>query len=184
MTLGQRASSLLGVYKEATGQLLYTIESRHRHFDMQAAVIFALLALASAAPAPEKLPEAGAAVAAAGGAVPAVPVAIIRQVQVNPDALGAHSSDFEAENGIAFQFSGSEGVLGGANMIGSWSYPQADGTLASVSFVADENGFQPQSSLLPVAPAFPHPIPQFVLDQIEFARLEDERRAKEEATKA
>ncbi|XP_066983729.1 cuticle protein AMP4-like [Macrobrachium rosenbergii] len=110
-----------------------------------------------------------------------LPVAILRSNQVNPDEFGAHSSDFEAENGIIFQFSGSEGALGGANMIGSWSYPLEDGSIASVSFVADENGFQPQSSLLPVAPEFPHPIPQFVLDQIEFARLEDERRAQEEA---
>ncbi|XP_066983866.1 cuticle protein AMP4-like [Macrobrachium rosenbergii] len=107
------------------------------------------------------------------------PVAIVRSNQVNPDALGAHSSDFEAENGIVFQFSGSEGATGGSNMIGSFSYPQEDGSLASVSFVADENGYQPQSDLLPVAPAFPHPIPQFVLDQIEFARLEDERNARE-----
>ena len=59
------------------------------------------------------------------------------------------------------------------------SYVQDDGTLASVKFVANENGFQPESSLLPVAPAFPHPIPQFVLDQIEFARIEDERKARE-----
>ncbi|XP_068249885.1 cuticle protein AMP4-like isoform X1 [Palaemon carinicauda] len=136
---------------------------------MKTAIILTVLALASAAPAPEKL---------TGGAAP-LPIAIVRQVQVNPDALGAHSSDFESANGIVFQFSGSEGVLGGANMIGSYSYPQADGTLASVSFVADENGFQPQSSLLPVAPAFPHPIPQFVLDQIEFARLEKERQERE-----
>ncbi|XP_066983867.1 cuticle protein AMP4-like [Macrobrachium rosenbergii] len=107
------------------------------------------------------------------------PVAIVRSNQVNPDALGAHSSDFEAENGIVVQFSGSEGATGGANMIGSFSYPQEDGSLATVSFVADENGYQPQSDLLPVAPAFPHPIPQFVLDQIEFARLEDERKARE-----
>ncbi|XP_068249101.1 cuticle protein AMP4-like [Palaemon carinicauda] len=143
---------------------------------MKTATFFALLAVALAAPRPENLE-------AAGGVAP-LPIAIVRQVQVNPDALGAHSSDFESANGIVFQFSGSEGVLGGANMIGSYSYPQADGTLASVSFVADENGFQPQSSLLPVAPAFPHPIPQFVLDQIEFARLEDERRAKEGAIQA
>ncbi|XP_064089144.1 cuticle protein AMP4-like [Macrobrachium nipponense] len=131
---------------------------------MKTVILFALLSLALA----EKLPAA----------VP-VPVAIIRQTQVNPDALGAHSSDFEAENGIVFQFSGSQGLTGGSNMIGSWSYPQADGTLAEVTFVADENGFQPQSSLLPVAPAFPHPIPQFVLDQIEFARLEKERQQRE-----
>ncbi|XP_037805133.1 cuticle protein AMP4-like isoform X2 [Penaeus monodon] len=131
---------------------------------MKIAILLALAAVALA----EKLP----------GAAPPV-IAILRSSQVNPDELGAHSSDFEAENGIVFQFSGSEGVNGGANMVGSFSYPQEDGSLAEVKFVANENGYQPESSLLPVAPAFPHPIPQFVLDQIEFARLEDERKARE-----
>nr|XP_027232805.1 cuticle protein AMP4-like [Penaeus vannamei] len=130
---------------------------------MKAVIVLALVAVAAA----DKLP------------LTSPPVAILRSSQVNPDESGAHSSDFEAENGIVFQFSGSEGVNGGANMVGSFSYPQEDGSLAEVKFVADENGFQPESSLLPVAPAFPHPIPQFVLDQIEFARLEDERKALE-----
>ncbi|XP_063596102.1 cuticle protein AMP4-like [Penaeus indicus] len=107
------------------------------------------------------------------------PVAILRSAQVNPDEFGAHSTQFEAENGIVFAVAGSEGAAGGANAAGSWSYPLEDGSVASVRFVADENGFQPESSLLPVAPAFPHPIPQFVLDQIEFARLEDEAKARE-----
>ncbi|XP_063600714.1 cuticle protein AMP4-like [Penaeus indicus] len=131
---------------------------------MKIAILLALTAVALA----DKLP----------GAAPPV-IAILRSSQVNPDELGAHSSDFEAENGIVFQFSGSEGAAGGANMVGSFSYPQEDGSLAEVKFVANENGYQPESSLLPVAPAFPHPIPQFVLDQIEFARLEDERKARE-----
>lgn len=48
-----------------------------------------------------------------------------------------------------------------------------DGQAFDLKFVADQGGYQPQSSWLPVAPAFPHPIPQFVLDQIEKARLED-----------
>lgn len=39
--------------------------------------------------------------------------------------------------------------------------------------MANELGYQPESDLLPVAPAFPHPIPQFVLDQIEKAAEED-----------
>ncbi|XP_047483211.1 cuticle protein AMP4-like [Penaeus chinensis] len=130
---------------------------------MKIAVVLALLAVAVA----DKLPLTNP------------PVAILRSSQVNPDENGAHSSDFEAENGIVFQFSGKEAEEGGANMVGYFSYPQEDGSLAEVKFVADENGFQPESSLLPVAPAFPHPIPQFVLDQIEFARLEDERKALE-----
>ncbi|XP_071521456.1 cuticle protein AMP4-like isoform X3 [Panulirus ornatus] len=108
------------------------------------------------------------------------PVTIIRSKQVNPDALGIHSSDFEADNGIIFHFSGKQGVAGGSNMVGSWSYPQEDGSVASVQFVADENGFQPESDLLPVAPAFPHPIPQFVLDQIAFAEEERKRKAEED----
>ncbi|XP_042870907.1 cuticle protein AMP4-like isoform X2 [Penaeus japonicus] len=130
---------------------------------MKIAVVLALLALAVA----DKMPLTNP------------PVAILRSSQVNPDENGAHSSDFEAENGIVFQMSGAEGDEGGANMVGYFAYPQEDGSLAEVKFVANENGYQPESSLLPVAPAFPHPIPQFVLDQIEFARLEDERKALE-----
>merc|ERR1712106_11271 len=56
----------------------------------------------------------------------------------------------------------------------NFEFESANGTPFYMTFVTDENGFQPQSDSLPVAPAFPHPIPQFVLDQIEFARLEDE----------
>ncbi|XP_068250401.1 cuticle protein AM1159-like [Palaemon carinicauda] len=104
---------------------------------------------------------------------------ILKNEQHTPDEFGNHNSDFETENGIEVHISGSQGESGGANVIGSWSYVQDDGSLASLKFVADEFGYQPESDLLPVAPHFPHPIPQFVLDQIEFARLEDERRARE-----
>lgn len=48
-----------------------------------------------------------------------------------------------------------------------------------MKFVANENGYQPESDLLPIAPEFPHPIPQFVLDQIEKAALEDAAAAEE-----
>ncbi|XP_066983739.1 cuticle protein AMP4-like [Macrobrachium rosenbergii] len=109
-----------------------------------------------------------------------VVVAILKNEQHTPDEFGNHNSDFEAANGIEVHISGSQGENGGANVIGSWSYPQEDGSIASLKFVADENGYQPESDLLPVAPHFPHPIPQFVLDQIEFARLEDEREARGE----
>ncbi|XP_064089677.1 cuticle protein AM/CP1114-like [Macrobrachium nipponense] len=104
--------------------------------------------------------------------------AILKNDQHAPDEFGNHNSDWETENGIEVHISGSQGATGGANVIGSWSYTQDDGSVANLKFVADENGYQPESDLLPVAPHFPHPIPQFVLDQIEFARLEDERRAR------
>ncbi|XP_066983690.1 cuticle protein AM/CP1114-like [Macrobrachium rosenbergii] len=110
---------------------------------------------------------------------PAAVVAILKNDRHTPDEFGNHNSDFEAANGIEIHLSGSQGESGGANMIGTWSYPQEDGSIASFKFVADENGYQPESDLLPVAPHFPHPIPQFVLDQIEFARLEDELKSRE-----
>ena len=56
-----------------------------------------------------------------------------------------------------------------------------NGEKFDLKFVANENGFQPESSWLPVAPEFPHPIPQFVLDQIEKARLEDLGKDSEES---
>ena len=60
------------------------------------------------------------------------------------------------------------------------SYTAPDGTPVEVKFVADEGGYQPDSALLPVAPAFPHPIPQFVLDQIAKAAEEDRNRSPED----
>lgn len=60
------------------------------------------------------------------------------------------------------------------------SYTAPDGTPVRVKFVADENGYQPQSDLLPVAPEFPHEIPQYVLDQIAFAAQEEAARSREE----
>lgn len=86
----------------------------------------------------------------------------------HPDEDGSHSVSFRVDNGIDFQLSGQEGEDGGANMVGSYVYI-VDGEAVPLTFVANEGGFQPESSLLPVAPAFPHPIPQFVLDQIAFA---------------
>ncbi|XP_068250397.1 cuticle protein AM1159-like [Palaemon carinicauda] len=110
---------------------------------------------------------------------------ILKNEQHTPDEFGNHNSDFETENGIEVHISGSQGESGGANVLVTdpvvplpFQLRQDDGSLASLKFVADEFGYQPESDLLPVAPHFPHPIPQFVLDQIEFAKLEDERRAR------
>ncbi|KAK4326467.1 hypothetical protein Pmani_002993 [Petrolisthes manimaculis] len=94
---------------------------------------------------------------------------IVKDDRVHPTAEGYYTLDMETENGIRRQESGSEG----GNQQGSYSYTAPDGTPVHVTFVADEFGFQPQSDLLPVAPEFPHPIPQFVLDQIKKAEEED-----------
>merc|ERR1711887_303545 len=96
---------------------------------------------------------------------------LLRSEVAHPDENGAHSMAFAVDNGIDFQLSGQEDEDGGATMVGSYTYI-VDGEAVPLTFVADENGFQPDSSLLPVAPAFPHEIPQFVLDQIAFAAQE------------
>merc|ERR1711970_808343 len=77
------------------------------------------------------------------------------------------------DNGVELHLGGEDG-----NMIGSYSYVMEDGSVVPLKFVANEKGFQPESSILPVAPAFPHPIPKFVMAQIEFA---EQQRAQQRA---
>ncbi|XP_027208926.2 cuticle protein AMP1A-like [Penaeus vannamei] len=105
-------------------------------------------------------------------------VAILRDDRVIEDD-GRYNFDMETANGIVMSESGSHGLEGAIVSAGSYSYTAPDGTPVVVKYVADENGFQPQSDLLPVAPEFPHPIPDFVLEQIAFAAEEDARRARE-----
>ncbi|XP_064094402.1 cuticle protein AMP1A-like [Macrobrachium nipponense] len=102
-------------------------------------------------------------------------VAILRDERVHEDD-GKYNFDFESENGIRFSEAGSpDGDEDAIVSAGQYSYTAPDGTEACWKYVANENGFQPQSDILPVAPEFPHPIPQFVLDQIAFAAEEDAR---------
>ncbi|XP_064093872.1 cuticle protein AMP1A-like [Macrobrachium nipponense] len=102
-------------------------------------------------------------------------VAILRDERVMEED-GRFNVEFEAANGIHFAKAGSPETENGAIIqAGQYSYTAPDGTEVLVKFVANENGYQPESDLLPVAPEFPHPIPQFVLDQIAFA---EEQRAR------
>ncbi|XP_076035303.1 cuticle protein AM1239-like [Oratosquilla oratoria] len=117
--------------------------------------------------------------ASSGGGVHRVVdvVPIIRDDRVHPDATGVYSFDVETGDGIVRS---EQGGPGGSQQ-GKVSFTFPDGQVFDLSFVADANGYQPESPFLPVAPAFPHPIPQFVLDQIEFARQQDEAKAREGA---
>jgi len=101
-------------------------------------------------------------------------IPILRDDRVHEED-GTHNFEFETGNGIAIEQSGD--TYGNKQGVISFTHP--DGTPFYMTFVADGNGFQPQSDALPVAPAFPHPIPDFVLRQIEKARLEDEAAARE-----
>ncbi|MCL4156239.1 UNVERIFIED_CONTAM: hypothetical protein GTU68_015356, partial [Idotea baltica] len=106
-------------------------------------------------------------------------VKIIRDDRVNPEA-GSYSFDVETEDGIVRSESGSPLSIDGypTGQQGSISFTFPNGEEYDLKFVANENGFQPESSWLPVAPEFPHPIPQFVLDQIAFAAKEDAEKAR------
>ncbi|XP_071516027.1 cuticle protein AMP1A-like isoform X3 [Panulirus ornatus] len=110
-------------------------------------------------------------------------VPILRDDRVHDEA-GTYTYSVETGDGIYLSQSGSEGPEGTIVKAGEYSYTAPDGSLIELKFVADENGYQPQSDYLPVAPAFPHPIPQFVLDQIAFAAEEDAARARNEASAA
>ncbi|XP_042877861.1 cuticle protein AM1199-like [Penaeus japonicus] len=103
-------------------------------------------------------------------------IQIIRDDRVHPAADGSYTFDVETEDGISRHESGGPG---GAQQ-GSVSFTFPDGQVFDLQFVADANGYQPQSPFLPVAPAFPHPIPAHALEQIERGRLEHEARARGE----
>ncbi|KAK3874683.1 hypothetical protein Pcinc_020393 [Petrolisthes cinctipes] len=93
---------------------------------------------------------------------------------------GRFNIEIETGNGIRLSQGGSpDGPNGAVYQAGEYSYTAPDGTPVHVKFVANENGYQPESDLLPIAPEFPHPIPQFVLDQIAKAALEDAAASEE-----
>ncbi|XP_042890832.1 cuticle protein AMP1A-like [Penaeus japonicus] len=61
---------------------------------------------------------------------------------------------FRTSNGINTEKVGTPGSKGQSNMQGSFSYPMPEGGVAEFSYIADENGYQPSSDLLPPTP--PH----------------------------
>merc|ERR1711931_484536 len=78
---------------------------------------------------------------------------------------GTFSYALEADNGINTAVEGIIADEGQINMRGSYMMPLADGTFALVTFIANENGFQPQSDLLPT----PLPLPAHVYDLLAIA---------------
>ncbi|XP_015595821.1 endocuticle structural glycoprotein SgAbd-2 [Cephus cinctus] len=95
------------------------------------------------------------------------PIAILSQEQdIGTD--GTFSLKFETENGISEQIQGSLKQLDQdtqAQVIqGTASWTAPDGTPVQISWTADENGYQPESSILPTPP----PIPAAIQRSLEF----------------
>lgn len=51
-------------------------------------------------------------------------------------------------------------------IVGSYSYTGDDGVPVVVNYIADENGFQPQSSILPTPP----PVPEAIQRALDYLR--------------
>ncbi|CAL7933819.1 unnamed protein product [Xylocopa violacea] len=96
------------------------------------------------------------------------PVPIVAYTADGPNPDGSYSFSYETGNGIKAQQQGQLKQLNETNSVvivqGSYSYSDADGSPIAVSYVADENGFQPQGEHLPT----PHPIPAGILKALEY----------------
>merc|ERR1711970_315370 len=154
------------------GQLLKKKNSDLTRFKMKSIVFAAMLAIAAARP--DRLYEAPRAASSEELAH------IVSDNRVNPGDGGEFSFDFETSNGIRISKSGhGSGPDGAVETQGTVEFTHPDGTPFELKFVADAEGYKPDSAALPVAPAFPHPIPQFVLDQIEKAARQKEEQSDE-----
>ncbi|XP_071551783.1 cuticle protein AM1159-like [Panulirus ornatus] len=72
---------------------------------------------------------------------------------------------FETSNGIVVSAVGTPGAEGQSNIEGSFSFVLPDGVNAEVRYIADENGYRPESELLPT----PYPLPDHAIRQIAIA---------------
>ncbi|XP_037780455.1 cuticle protein AMP1A-like [Penaeus monodon] len=130
---------------------------------MKFAILVVLTAVAAAAPQNGySLPDPST----RGVLEAAEVVPILRDERVKEDD-GRYNFDIETGDGITASESGSpDGPEGAIVASGKYSYTAPDGTLIEVTYVANENGFQPSSGILPE-------LPQFVKDQIAKAAEED-----------
>lgn len=92
---------------------------------------------------------------------------VVRAVsEISPDN-SQYNYEYETGNGIVAKEAG----LAAKSVEGSYSYTAPDGTPVQVSYVADENGFQPTGAHLPVAPE----TPAHVLRLVEYLRVHGQK---------
>ncbi|XP_034250037.1 endocuticle structural glycoprotein SgAbd-2-like [Thrips palmi] len=94
------------------------------------------------------------------------PIPILRlESQIQPD--GRFQYAYETGNGIQAQAVGDQKPAGRDGPIqsvqGQFAWTSDDGTPVQISYIADENGYQPRGSALPTPP----PIPEAILKSLE-----------------
>lgn len=114
-------------------------------------VLFALVAVAVAAPP---------------GEITQIP--ILKQALDGPNPDGTYSYSYETGNGIQAQEEGHLNNVGteqeALEARGSFSFTDADGQVFQISYVANENGFQPEGAHLPTPP----PVPALIQRAIQY----------------
>lgn len=85
-------------------------------------------------------------------------VAVLRR-DSNIDADGHYSYQYELGNGI----SASESGVGGQYVQGNYAYTSPEGEPISITYTADENGYQAHGSHVPE-------IPSYILKSLEYIR--------------
>lgn len=101
------------------------------------------------------------AVALAAPQGPTEPIPILRQEsEVNPD--GSYQYAFETGNGIVAEEKGQLKNIGAEEpaleVQGQFQYPSEEGGNIQLTYIANENGYQPQGAHLPTSPPIPEAI--------------------------
>ncbi|XP_011155844.1 endocuticle structural glycoprotein SgAbd-8 [Solenopsis invicta] len=96
------------------------------------------------------------------------PIPILKHALDGPNPDGSYNYSYETGNGIQAQ---EEGHLNNAGSDGealeahgSFSFTDADGQTFQISYIANENGFQPEGAHLPTAP----PVPPQILKALQY----------------
>lgn len=107
-----------------------------------------------------------------GGGGPHGPQVPILRLDNNPNAGdGSYSYAYETGDGISAQEQGHPKGPDALEAQGGFAYTSPEGHQFQLSYIADENGFQPQGAHLPTPP----PIPEAILRSLEFNQAEEAR---------
>ncbi|XP_018580262.1 endocuticle structural glycoprotein SgAbd-1-like [Anoplophora glabripennis] len=102
-----------------------------------------------------------AALAAITPTPPGKIIAILRSSSdIAPDG-SSYKYDYETENGISVEESGSlagNGPDAALTAVGSYKFTLPDGTPAEVAYIAGPDGFQPTGNIIPTPPPIPEAI--------------------------